>query len=65
MTVSFVLINFFEKNVTRKLRRKIDSAASHGCNGKYMKYGSFPWPPAMAACDPKGLAIVLHNKGMD
>jgi hypothetical protein len=33
----------------KKLMLKIDSAASIGGQGKYMKYVSFSWPPVVTA----------------
>jgi hypothetical protein len=33
----------------KKQNVEIDSAASSGGKGKYMKYVSFPWPPLEAA----------------
>jgi hypothetical protein len=30
-----------------------------------MKYGSFPWPPAMAAYDPERLALVCVSVQLD
>jgi len=39
---------------------KIDSAASTGSSGSYMKYVIFLWPPVVAADAPKRLAPTLH-----
>lgn len=36
-------------NKGKKKTVDIDSAVSIGCQGKYMKYGSFLWPPLEAA----------------
>ena len=51
MAMSFVFINSFSNNcfLTKKQTLKIDSAASRGGHGKYMKYASFPWPSVVAA----------------
>ena len=38
------------------LKLKIDSAASTGSSGNYMKHFCFPWPPVVAAHDRKRLA---------
>jgi hypothetical protein len=42
--------------LTKKLQLKLDSAASNGSNGKYMKYGSFLLPSVVAARDSKSNA---------
>jgi len=34
-----------KQRVYKKQNVEIDSAASSGGQGKYMKYVSFPWPP--------------------
>jgi hypothetical protein len=37
----------------KRLTLKIDSAASTGSHGEYLKYVSFLWPPVEPAHDPK------------
>jgi hypothetical protein len=48
--------------VTKKLMLQIDSTASAGSHGKYMKNVSFPWPPVVKAHDRKRLARALQRK---
>jgi hypothetical protein len=43
---------------------RIDSNASTGNHGKYMKYVSFPWRRVMAARDCKRLVQALHSSGI-
>jgi hypothetical protein len=65
MWVSFVFINSFSKNVflNKKAKVKIDSHASAGSHGMYMKYASFPWPPFVTWNCCKTLARGLRNRG--
>jgi len=68
MAVSFIFIYFFEEKncLSQEISgERLIIATSHGCNGKYMKYGNFPWTPVMAAYEPMRLALVLHNNGTD
>ena len=48
--------------LTKKSKVKIDSPASTGNQGMYVKYASFPWPLLVAWNVCKKLARALHDR---
>jgi hypothetical protein len=59
----FSLIHSKKTVLTKKAEEKIDSSASTGSHGKYMKYVSFPWSPVVAAHDRKRLTRAICSSG--
>jgi hypothetical protein len=58
-----MLANFFQRSTDYKQRVnkiqsvEIDSAASSGGQGKYLKYVSFPWTPLEAALSIRNVSL--------
>ena len=59
--ISFGDQRIISNRVNKKQNVEIDSPVSSGCQGKYMKYVSFPWPPLETALSIFTLTLFLNK----